>query len=96
MILDDLDGIQCGLSPGVSTVSNFENDLANRKIHCCLAVYSVIAPPISSPEFTFDKRFLGSSDIEFWTAQRSMPLDSLLAEFSLWTLTRRWGHGARH
>jgi hypothetical protein len=62
LIPDDLEGIQYCFSPGVSTVSNFENDLANLKIHCFLADYSVEAPPISRPEFTFDRKFLGSSD----------------------------------
>jgi len=70
LIPDDLEGIQYCFSPGVSTVSNFENDLANRKIHCFLADYSVDAPPISRPEFTFDKKFLGSSGNErFFTLE---------------------------
>jgi hypothetical protein len=62
LIPDDLDGIEYCFSPGVGTLSTFENDLADRKIKCFLADYSVDSLPIARPEFTFDKKFLGSSD----------------------------------
>jgi hypothetical protein len=64
LIPNDLGGIEYCFSPGVSTRSDFENDLADRGIKSFLADYSVEAPPISRPEFTFDKKFLGSSDRE--------------------------------
>jgi hypothetical protein len=62
LLPDDLDGIEYCFSPGVSTVSNFEDELADRGIRSFLADYSVDGPPISRPEFTFDKKFLGATD----------------------------------
>ena len=62
LVPDDLDGIEYCFSPGVSTLADFENELADRKIKSLLADYSVDAPPISRPEFTFDKKFLGATD----------------------------------
>jgi hypothetical protein len=68
LIPDDLDGIEYCFSPGVSTVSGFENDLADLHIRSYLADYSVDSPTITRPEFTFDKKYLGSSDRdEFFT-----------------------------
>ena len=64
LVPDDLDGIEYCFSPGVNTIADFENDLADRKIHSFLADYSVDGPPISRPEFTFDKKFLGATDNE--------------------------------
>jgi hypothetical protein len=64
LLPDDLDGIEYCFSPGVSTVADFENELADRKIKSFLADYSVDAPPISRTEFTFDKKFLGATDNE--------------------------------
>src|SRR5260370_39951067 len=62
LIPDDLDGIEYCFSPGVNTTSDFEDELAGRGIKSFLADYSVDGPPIARPEFTFDKKFLGSSD----------------------------------
>jgi hypothetical protein len=62
LIPDDLQGIEYCFSPGVSKVSDFENQLAERGIKSFLADYSVDKLPISRPEFTFDKKFLGSFD----------------------------------
>jgi hypothetical protein len=68
LVPNDLDGIEYCFSPGVSTTSDFENALADRGIKSFLADYSVDAPPISRPEFTFDKRYLGSiNDEKFFT-----------------------------
>jgi len=64
LIPDDLGGIEYCFSPGVSTVSDFEDQLAERHIKSFLADYSVDMPPIMRPEFTFDKKFLGSSNRE--------------------------------
>jgi len=64
LIPDDLEGIEYCFSPGVSSVSEFENQLADRGIRSLLADYSVDAPPIIRPEFTFDKKYLGSSNSE--------------------------------
>jgi hypothetical protein len=62
LVPDDFEGVEYCFSPGVNTVSDFEDHLADLKIKSFLADYSVDAPPISRPEFTFDKKFLGSSN----------------------------------
>jgi hypothetical protein len=62
LIPDDLEGIEYCFSPGVGPMADFENDLADRGIRSFLADYSVDSPPLTRPEFTFDKKFLGSTD----------------------------------
>ncbi len=62
LIPDDLTDIEYCFSPGVSSVANFEDQLADRHIRSFLADYSVDAPPKMRPEFVFDKKFLGASD----------------------------------
>ncbi|MGH9591081.1 MAG: hypothetical protein ACRD25_11850 [Terracidiphilus sp.] len=62
LVPDDLEGIEYCFSPGVSTVSDFENQLADMRIKSFLADSSVDAPPVRRPEFVFDKKFLGASD----------------------------------
>jgi hypothetical protein len=64
LIPDDLEGIEYCFSPGVNTISDFENQLADRGIRSFLADYSVEAPAVIRPEFTFDKKYLGSIDNE--------------------------------
>jgi hypothetical protein len=64
LIPDDLKGIEYCFSPGVSTVANFENHLADLGIKSFMADYSVSSPPINRPEFIFDKKFLGSTESE--------------------------------
>lgn len=64
LIPDDLEGLEYCFSPGVSTVADFENHLADLHIRSYLADYSVTSPPMDRPEFTFDRKFLGSSDRE--------------------------------
>lgn len=62
LVPDDLAGLEYCFSPGVSTRSHFEEHLADLKIRSFLADYSVESPPVSRPEFTFDKKFLGAVD----------------------------------
>ncbi len=62
LIPDDLEGIEFCFSPGVSTISEFENQLADRNIKSFLADYSIDGPSINRPEFTFDKKFVGPTD----------------------------------
>jgi hypothetical protein len=71
LVPDDLEGIEYCFSPGVSTISNFENQLADRGIKSFLADYSIEAPPIIRPELTFDKKFVGSTDSGQFTTLRS-------------------------
>jgi len=62
LIPNDLSGIEYCFSPGVSNLADFENQLADMKIKSFLADYSVASPPLVREEFTFDKKYLGSSD----------------------------------
>jgi hypothetical protein len=62
LVPDDLDGIEYCFSPGVNTISDFENQLADLGIRSFLADYSVDVPPVIRPEFTFDKKYLGPTD----------------------------------
>lgn len=62
LIPDDLKGIEYCFSPGVSTLADFEDQLADMNIKSFMADYSVASPPLDRPECTFDRKFLGSSD----------------------------------
>lgn len=62
LLPDDLDGIEYCFSPGVSSIADFENQLADRGIHSFMADYSVESPPHMRPEFTFDRKFLGAAE----------------------------------
>lgn len=66
LVPDDLEEIEYCFSPGVNTISDFESQLADRGIKSFLADYSVDTPPITRPEFTFDKKFLGSTNNEMY------------------------------
>jgi len=81
LIPDDLDGIEYCFSPGVNTTSDFENQLADRGIKSFLADYSVDAPPIIRPEFTFDKKYLGSTNNERFLTLASWK-DKYLADYT--------------
>jgi len=68
LIPDDLRGIEYGFSPGVSTESGFEADLAKRGLKIYLADYSVDSAASNNPNLFFDKKFIGSlSNGEFMT-----------------------------
>lgn len=64
LIPDDLDGIEYCFSPGVNRTADFENELANRNIRSFMADYSVDQPPLSRPEFIFDRKFIGARNDE--------------------------------
>jgi hypothetical protein len=81
LIPDDLDGIEYCFSPGVNTVSDFENELADRGIRSFLADYSVDGPAIPRAEFCFDKKFLGASDHGNYMTLESWK-DKYLKEYS--------------
>jgi hypothetical protein len=70
LVPNDLDGIRYAFSPGVSTESGFEAELANRGMDVFLADYSVDGPAVPHPRFVFDKRFVGCV-----TDQRFITLD---------------------
>lgn len=70
LIPDDLEGVGCCFSPGVSSISDFENEMTLRGIRCFLADYSVDAPPLENRLFDFEKKFLGiRSDEVFMTLE---------------------------
>lgn len=77
LVPDDLDGVTDVLSPGVSSESGFEAELAERGMRVLLADASVDGPARAHANFTFDKRFVGAlSDAEKmtldeWAARRS-------------------------
>ncbi len=64
LIPNDLEGVEYCFSPGVGGNCAFENQLANLGIKSFMADYSVDGPPVSRPEFTFDKKFVGAYDSE--------------------------------
>jgi hypothetical protein len=62
LVPDDLEGIRYCFSPGVNVTADFENHLANLRIHSFMADYSVTGPPNARHEFVFDRRFVGVTD----------------------------------
>lgn len=62
LVPDDLDGIRYCFSPGVSTVADFELDLARRGIRSFLIDYSVESAPVTHPLIQFERKFLGLSN----------------------------------
>ena len=68
LLPDDLDGIPYAFSPGVSTESGFEADLARRGMRVFMADYSVDGPGEAHENFVFEKKFVGSlTDERFMT-----------------------------
>jgi hypothetical protein len=70
LLPDDLAGIEYAFSPGVSTESGFEADLARRGMKVFMADYSVDQPGEQHSNFVFDKKFIGALSNE-----RFMTLD---------------------
>jgi hypothetical protein len=68
LLPNDLAGIRYAFSPGVSTESGFEAELAARGLRVYLADRSVDRPATPHPLFEFDKRFVGCmTDDSFMT-----------------------------
>jgi len=61
LIPNDLQGIEACFSPGVSSVSDFENDCAHAGMKVFLADKSVDAPAFQNEKFHFLKKFIGLS-----------------------------------
>jgi hypothetical protein len=66
LVPDDLDGIDCCFSPGVSTMADFELTLAKRGVKSFLIDYSVQTAPISHPLIEFERKFLGITNDEIF------------------------------
>lgn len=63
LVPEDLSGIKACFSPGVSNLSDFEEDLLKRfGIDSHLCDYSVEAPPTSFEPLSFTKKFLGATN----------------------------------
>jgi len=60
LVPNDFEGIRYVFSPGVSTESGFEAELADRGLPVFLADASVDGPATPHPRFVFDKKFVGS------------------------------------
>jgi hypothetical protein len=60
LIPDDIEGIEACFSPGVSKVSGFELECANRGMKVFLADASVDKLPEEHPDFIFEKKFIGA------------------------------------
>jgi|RhiMethySRZTD1v2_1073278.scaffolds.fasta_scaffold20680_4 methyltransferase FkbM-like protein len=59
LVPDDLNGISACFSPGVSDVTDFELDCANRGMKVFMADASVNGPPVNHSQFCFTRRFIG-------------------------------------
>jgi hypothetical protein len=67
LVPDDLEGISACFSPGVSILSDFELNLADRGIPCFLTDYSVDQAPLHHPLIHFEKKFLGLEDNDIFS-----------------------------
>jgi len=78
LVPDDLDGIEACFSPGVSSISGFEKECAERGMRVFLADKSVDGPAEAHPRFAFVKKHVGAStrgdvvSMDDWVAQ-SLP-----------------------
>jgi hypothetical protein len=61
LLPDDLGGIHTCFSPGVSRISGFEQDCADRGMEVYMADASVAGPASDHPRFHFTPHFLGPS-----------------------------------
>jgi hypothetical protein len=84
LVPDDMEGVECCFSPGVSTMADFELALARRGVRSYLADASVDGPPVAHPLFDFEKKFLGRHDegnvmtLETWVNSKPVSGDMIL------------------
>lgn len=89
LVPDDLEGVAGCFSPGVSTVADFEFDLAERGIPCFMVDYSVDGPPLPHSLFDFEKKFLGSVDdpvfttLESWLERKCNSTNDLILQMDI-------------
>jgi hypothetical protein len=81
LIPDDLKDLDACFSPGVSTNSDFEFQLAETGIRCFMADFSVDGPAKNHPMFHFEKKFLGAVN------------DSVFMTLENWVKRNAPGHG---
>jgi len=71
LVPDDFSGIAACFSPGVSTISGFEKDIANMGIKVFLADRSVSGPAENHNLFNFTKKYIGiTSNEDFITMDK--------------------------
>jgi hypothetical protein len=84
LLPDDLDGIEACFSPGVSLISGFERDCADRRMQVFMADRSVDGPAEAHPNFHFVKKFIGATSqegfvtLDEWVSQSIRSADSEL------------------
>jgi hypothetical protein len=91
LIPNDLIGIDCLFSPGVSYVANFEKEMIEKinELKCFLADYSVNAPPFNHPNFNFEKKFLGAINnsifftLEEWIKKKSRSKNDYILQMDI-------------
>jgi len=60
LLPDDLEGIEAVFSPGVGSISDFENDCAAKGMKIFMADKSVEGPSYFGENFNFTKKYIGS------------------------------------
>ena len=89
LLPDDLEDIRICFSPGVSTNSDFELEMASRGVSCYLADYSVDAPSVIHKNIYFEKKFLGCHNVdeymtlESWVAKHGQADQNLLLQMDI-------------
>lgn len=89
LVPNDFVGIDTCFSPGVSTTSDFEDDLSKKGIKCFLADFSVDGPAIDNPLFDFEKKYIGIENddtfitLESWINQKAPETNELLLQMDI-------------
>jgi hypothetical protein len=82
LVPDDLEGIEACFSPGVSFVSGFETDCAERNMKVFLADRSVDGPAEENDLFSFTKHFIGAFPDEGFLTLDGWVADSVASKDS--------------
>jgi hypothetical protein len=82
LLPDDLSGIEACFSPGVSSVSEFEKDCAERGMKVFLADKSVEGPATDHQLFHFSKKFIGAIQNDDFMTLENWVASSITDEFS--------------
>ena len=84
LVPNDLEEIKACFSPGVSSISKFEEHLAEMNIKSFMLDYSVDKPAVDNDLFIFEKKFLGNKNnekfirLEEWVNTNSSATESNL------------------
>jgi hypothetical protein len=89
LVPDDFAGITACFSPGVSTIADFETELARRGIKCFLADASIEVAPFSGDMFDFERKFLGVKGggsfitLEDWVRRKAPDASDLIPQMDI-------------